>query len=357
MNVSIHRPSRGKGKRSANYVMFWHENGKLCKKSTFTRDKDAAKLIAKEHERRLALEPEGLHDPYKPHAKMTWADARAKFDAYCAAKFTRSQTAGAYQDSLRVFERVAKPKLLRDADGRLLANFAAERAKSVKADTIKKDLRHIRVMLNWAHEQHFLRVVPRFAGLFPHSERKLPVVVPPADYEKLLAAIPEAELRHVSADWLDLFVRIAHAMGPRRGEILNLKWGSVDFQNLTLFVEASTSKGRGDRAVPFGLSLAASLAFWWQAAGEPGDGQLVLPLASEKVRRIYDDWERVCKLAGVAVRFKDFRSTCGSELLNSGTPTALVQSVLGHASIATTERYYLSPSQEAMRAAMERRNA
>lgn len=356
-NVSLSKPSRGKGKKSAVYTMYWRVDGKLFKKSTGTRDKDAAKLIAREFERKLALGPHGLVDPFAPYAGMSWADARARFAEHCGNKHARHpDTIDAYEYSLLAFEKIAKPRLLREITTRTLTDFTSKRVAKVTAATTNKDLRHVRAMLRWCHEQHYLRVLPDFRAASVREDRKLPVVVSQADFDKLLAAIPKAKLYHCTADWLSMFVRIAHALGPRRGEILKLRWSQIDFRSLTLSISSTTSKGRGDRAVPLDLSLAALLAFWWLAAGEPGGKQLVLPLAAEKLRRIYDDWDRVCKVAGVVCRFKDFRSTCGSELLNSGTPSVIVRDVLGHSSVLTTERFYLAPSQEAMRAAMERRN-
>lgn len=206
-----------------------------------------------------------------------------------------------------------------------------------------------------AHKQHYLRVVPEFGVAFVREDRKLPVVVPPAAVEKLLAAIDKAELRHRCADWWLVFVTIAHRLGPRRSEILGLRWAAVDFLGLHVAIASTISKGRRDRVVPIDLDLAALLANWWLVSGEPADEALVLPWQDDP-RKLYDDWSEVCNVAGVRATWKAFRSTCGSELLNSGTPSVLVRDWLGHSSVTTTERFYLAPSQNALREAMERRN-
>ncbi len=47
---------------------------------------------------------------------------------------------------------------------------------------------------------------------------------------------------------------------------------------------------------------------------------------------------------------KDCRSTCASELTANDVPTVVVRDFLGHASVTTTERYYIN-TKPALRAA------
>lgn len=356
-SVSLIRPSRGAGKKSDVWVMVWRTNGKLHKKSTGTKLKDAARQIARDFERKLALSPHGLVDPFAEHANMTWADARRRFSAHCDDKYAdHPATIEAIDFCLVAFERTTKPKLLRDLTTKLLVNFAAKRAAEVAPATTNKDLRHVRLFARWANKQHYLRTLPEFGVAFLREDRKLPVVVPPAVTANLLAAIDQTKLRHRSADWWRVFVSIAHQLGPRRGEILGLRWSAVDFRGLSVAIASTISKGRRDRVVPIDLELANLLARWWLIEGQPSDASPVLPWAGDDERKLYSDWYRVCKTAGVRAAWKHFRSTCGSELLNSGTPSVLVRDWLGHSSVVTTERYYLAPSQDALREAMERRS-
>jgi integrase len=356
-SVSLIRPSRGAGKKSETWVMVWRESGKLRKKSTGTKLKDAARQIARDFERKLVLSPHGLHDPFAEFANLSWADARKRFRTHCDDKYAaQPDTIKAINYCLTAIERVAKPRLLRDCTTKMLLDFAAKRVARVSPATTNKDLRHLRLFLRWCHKQHYLRILPEFGPAFVREDRRLPVVVAPAAVEKLLAAIDKAKLRHRSADWWLVFATIAHRLGPRRGEILGLRWGAVDFHALTVAIASTISKGRRDRVVPIDLELAAMLARWWMGEGEPSDASPVLPWAGDDARKLYSDWHRVCKLAGVSACWKHFRSTCGSELLNSGTPSVLVRDWLGHSSVTTTERFYLAPSQDALREAMERRS-
>jgi integrase len=60
------------------------------------------------------------------------------------------------------------------------------------------------------------------------------------------------------------------------------------------------------------------------------------------------DWARICKAAKVSdLRIHDLRHTFASQLASSGASLALIGSLLGHSSPATTHRYaHLFPDAE-----------
>ncbi len=81
----------------------------------------------------------------------------------------------------------------------------------------------------------------------------------------------------------------------------------------------------------------------------------VLPWPFDTYRKLYDDWHVIQAAAGIPEERhyvpKDCRSSCASELIASGVPTAVVKDFLGHASVTTTERYYIN-TKPALRAAV-----
>ncbi len=70
---------------------------------------------------------------------------------------------------------------------------------------------------------------------------------------------------------------------------------------------------------------------------------------------MYEDWAAIQTLAKVSFRLKDCRSSTGSSMINAGTPTLTVRNFLGHSTVATTEKFYASPSPDALRAGLEAR--
>jgi integrase len=359
-SVSYHRPIKGKGRRSRIYYLFWRDpaTGKVCKESTGTSHRSVAQQFARDKERKLALESRGLIDRFDAYQETTWESAKAGYLDHATQRHAdHPQSVDATRWSLLAFERIVAPKKLRDVTTEMLQDFAAKRMTQVSPATVNKDLRHIRALLRWCHRRHLLRVLPVFAAAFQREDDKLPVVIPAADITKLRTAIGTADVRCRSRQWWHVFVSIAEAVGARRGEILGLVWSQVDVRGLSVSIKSTISKGRRDRVVPIDLTLGELLARWWVGEGEPAGDQVVLPWPRSSYRRLYSDWERICEVAGVRVVFKHFRSTCGSELVNSGTPTVLVRDWLGHSSVKTTEKFYLAPSQDALRTALARRRA
>jgi integrase len=75
-------------------------------------------------------------------------------------------------------------------------------------------------------------------------------------------------------------------------------------------------------------------------------------LGSRNVRHLYEDWH---KIAGKHRVPKNCRSTCGSQSVESGTPTVVVKDFLGHSSVTTTEKFYVNTSSSFRKAAEARK--
>ena len=109
----------------------------------------------------------------------------------------------------------------------------------------------------------------------------------------------------------------------RRGEALALTWGAVDFVRRELSVFSHTSKGRRDRTLPASESLLQRLLTWRDAQPlRPELSDPVLPWGRKTYRAFYEDWGRIIAAAGLPKGTKpvpkNFRSTCGSELIEAG---------------------------------------
>jgi integrase len=84
----------------------------------------------------------------------------------------------------------------------------------------------------------------------------------------------------------------------------------------------------------------------------------VLPWPYDFIDRMYDDWHAIQKAAGIPEGEhyvpKNCRSTCASGLIAANVPTVVVKDFLGHATVATTENYYIN-TKPALRAAANAR--
>ena len=222
--------------------------------------------------------------------------------------------------------------------------------EDVVPQTVNKDLRATRRFLNWAVEKRYLRVAPKFKSAFVPEDDKLPVVIPRAEYEAMLAALNSGEVKLTKrpAAWWRLFLQLAYQLGPRRNEILELRWAEVDFEKAELTILSETSKGRKSRILPLMPELVAAWRAWRQAW--PNEEKVLR--YDGNVRHLYDDFHR---FAGDRVP-KNCRSSTGSLLVAAGVPTVIVRDFLGHSSVTITEKHYVNTS-GTLRAAAEARRA
>lgn len=186
----------------------------------------------------------------------------------------------------------------------------------------------------------------------PKQGRSLPRHLRPGEVESLLEApLEEAtELGHRDRALLELL----YATGLRVGELTSLEWPDLDLRARVLRV---LGKGGRERMVPFGAPAAAALSSWresWHgirsrassgnaSAGEPAGEPIWLnhrggPLTARSVRRIVDRWVKRAALAA-GVHPHTLRHTFATHLLEAGADLRSIQELLGHSSLATTQKY------------------
>jgi integrase len=180
--------------------------------------------------------------------------------------------------------------------------------------------------------------------------------LPPADLERLAAALPSPE-RHL--------VAFAAGSGLRAGELVALRLVDVEDDSLLVRFGAPgrPTKTRRIRRVPL-LPLARAALTAWRAetAAWPNPLGLAFPgrhgahRSRAHVIR-WDLWRRACAALGRSVRWHDLRHTCASSLVSGawGRSWSLeeVREVLGHTSIAVTQRYAHLGESAVARAARE----
>ena len=146
-------------------------------------------------------------------------------------------------------------------------------------------------------------------------------------------------------------VRVAAYTGLRRGELVALRWGDVNFtlrkivvrRAVSADVETSSTKSRPAREVPLPDQAAGALDRLSQRGDftSPNDyvfaNRLGRRLDASALRRRVERARDAVELR--PLRFHDLRHTYGSLLVASGVDLASVKSAMGHSRITTTERY------------------
>lgn len=156
--------------------------------------------------------------------------------------------------------------------------------------------------------------------------------------------LPDREGEYL--DHLRPLVLLALNTGLRRGELLGLTWGAVNFDAKLLTVVAETAKSGHTRRVPLNAEAFKVLSTWHHRQGKPGGGAFVFPGQNgERMTRIDTAWASLMKKAALKdFRLHDCRHHFASKLVQAGVDLYTVKELLGHSEIAMTERYsHLAP--------------
>lgn len=128
-------------------------------------------------------------------------------------------------------------------------------------------------------------------------------------------------------DYLRWIVLLATNTGMRRGEILNLEWKDVSLEKE--LIRIPKSKSGKPRDIPMNQVAIDVLKSIPNTEGK------IFPIG--EFRR---SWNTALKRAGITnLRFHDLRHEFASQLVMSGADMKVVQEVLGHSSLRTTQRY------------------
>lgn len=128
--------------------------------------------------------------------------------------------------------------------------------------------------------------------------------------------------------------------GLRRGELLKLRWSSIDFERQLLTIEGPSAKSRQTRHVPLNDEATSLLRSWRE---QTGDGSRVFAVATNDK----NGWKALLKRAGIAqFRWHDMRHHFASRLVQRGVPLNTVRDLLGHSTVQMSLRYaHLAPDQ------------
>lgn len=124
--------------------------------------------------------------------------------------------------------------------------------------------------------------------------------------------------------------------GARRGEALTARWDDIDLPRKVWRIP--TTKSGKHRHVP--LSDAAVALLETLPSFETPGYLFPSPMTGRPYCSVFASWDTARKAAGLPeLRMHDLRHSFASFLVNSGHSLYLVQKLLGHHSIAVTERY------------------
>jgi integrase/recombinase XerD len=180
----------------------------------------------------------------------------------------------------------------------------------------------------------------------PAPAKRLPKALPLADIERILDAASEPGTALALRD--RALLEMLYASGARISEAVGLDVDDVDLETDSVLLRG---KGSKERVVPFG-SLAREAVQAYLVRGRPvlaasGDGNPALFLNARGGRLSRQSaWTvlvRAADRAGVSAEVSPhtLRHSFATHLLDGGADVRVVQELLGHASVTTTQVYTL----------------
>jgi integrase/recombinase XerC len=268
-----------------------------------------------------------------------------------AARASRHTVSNYRRDlmSLRAF--LLERGTLVDASGEVAVNaITADHVRQYLAQLMRNAAARATVQRRLAAIKAFFRYRESNSGATspvrglrsPKSQRHLPSILQESEAKRLIEHEPEvAETPAMARD--RAIVEVLYSSGLRVSELVGLDWRDIDEELGMLTVRAG--KGAKDRVVPVGEPALDALKAWravMPIAADPNApvitnlrGTRLTTRSVEKIvaRRIQD--------AGLtsSVTPHGLRHSFATHMLNAGADLRSIQEMLGHASLATTQRY------------------
>ncbi|MFT3899794.1 MAG: tyrosine recombinase XerC [Gordonia sp. (in: high G+C Gram-positive bacteria)] len=245
----------------------------------------------------------------------------------------------------------ARGVAVRDIDLPLLRAWLAEQTRrGIARTTIARQVSSAKTFGAWATREGILRADPTVRLQAPKAHRVLPHVLSP-DQAEAVTAVPIAGGDQPMAGEPSpmqlrdrVILELLYASGIRVGELCGLDLADVDDARQVIRV---IGKGNKQRTVPFGRPAAQALSEWLrrgrpEVANSASGSALLLGarggrLDQRMARSVVT--KAVEAAGGPAMGPHGLRHSAATHLLEGGADLRVVQELLGHSSLATTQLY------------------
>lgn len=288
-----------------------------------------------------AIAGEDTERPIAP----AWSRAIALLDSDLRRRGAAERTRRAYRSDLEQLARWATAAGIEPqaAGPRELRRYTASLSeRGIAPSSVARKLAAQRALYRTLREHGEVAQNPAELVGSPRRARTLPRVLRPDELADLLDRIPARtplELRDRA------LLEVAYGCGLRAQELVRLDLGAVSFDSEELRVEG---KGGKTRVVPAGEPALAAVARYLERGrpallDDPGEPALYLSrsgrrLSTSDVRRRLAVRVRAAALQG-GVSPHALRHSFATHLLDGGADLRVIQELLGHSSISTTQIY------------------
>lgn len=205
--------------------------------------------------------------------------------------------------------------------------------------TIARKAAASRVFTSWALQRGIIEVDPALRLASPSVPKTLPTILTQAQTSSLLDG--QIDLTDAMAVRNQAILELLYATGIRVAELCGADRNDLDPARRVIRV---IGKGNRERMVPYGVPAANALSRWYVFRGQIAvqtDSLFVgargARIDQRVVRTIVN--QSTSAVTGSRLSPHSLRHTAATHVLEGGADMRVVQELLGHASMATTQRY------------------
>jgi integrase/recombinase XerC len=287
---------------------------------------------------------------------LSYDQACRDFVAYLETERAYSaHTLRAYRKDLQRFGQFSAGRLGHDADqagyglslsqidNLMIRDYLAHLYRKVSKATVARKLSTLRSFYNFLLKMGHVAKNPLAGILTPKQAQTVPAFLTVDDMFRLLDSIPTDSLLGLRNRAI---FETFYSSGIRLAELAGLEPQHVDADQELLRVHG---KGRKDRIIPIGRKALGWIANYrqrlWQATGIAPDAAGALfrnnrkgALGARSIDRILRRLVQQCGLQ-TTVSPHALRHSFATHLLDAGADLRVVQELLGHQNLSTTQRY------------------
>jgi integrase/recombinase XerD len=274
-----------------------------------------------------------------------------EFLSYLAVERGRAPASiSAYRRDLAAYERFLADQgvTLLKADVGLIEAYVALLSETMRPTSTARALAAVRGLHRFCVDERGATVDPTEGVSTPRIPQAIPKALSESEVELLLSAVVGEDPRALRDRAI---LETLYATGMRISELAGLRLGDLDTRQ---GLAVAYGKGSKERLVPIGRQALSALEAWLGSEGRNAmaparwarrvDAEAVF--ISTRGRRMSRQavWQ-VVRTAAVKVKLEDrvtphvLRHSCATHLLEHGADIRVVQELLGHATITTTQVY------------------
>ncbi len=261
----------------------------------------------------------------------------ADFLAYLGSeKGLSPHTLAAYGRDLRSYAKYSQGKQTEEviAD-QIIEYFQTLKNKGIASSSLCRALVAIKVFFRFLKREKIISNNPTVFLESPKMWQLIPEVLTIEEVGQFLE-MPAVETAIGARD--KAIFMVMYASGLRVSELCGLNLGDVSDDQVRV-----RGKGNKERVIPIASAAVAAVDFYLTQFRTEGDGPLFLSSRGKRMDRVAV-WQRVKfygKKAGISKEISPhtLRHSFATHLLENGADLRVIQEMLGHSNIATTDRY------------------